>query len=369
MLNNEFPPLGGGTASINLELLDNIKDYEIDLVTSALGNKEEEEKFSEKINIYKVPVNNKNIHHSSNVELIKYSIKGLIKAYRLLRNNDYSLCMAWCGVPAGAMALVLKKIKNIPYIIRVSGPDIPGFENRYNSIYPLLKPILRLVWSNASAVIVKCEHEKDLIKKTKKLENIIVIPNAVNANKFKPAKKDYNSKTFNLLCIARLIKRKGQDRIIKSLTKVDKSVILHLVGTGDELQDYKDLVSTLGLEQRVIFHGYVKREKIFKHYNNAHAFILVSDNEGMTAAGLEAMAAGLPLILSKNSGMNDLYNTENGFLVDKNNNEEITEKISFLNNNRKKAEKMGNSSRDYSLNFSWGKVAKEYQDIFTKIKK
>ena len=369
MLNNEFPPLGGGTASINHQLLKNLDELDVDLVTSALGKKNEESDFSDKIKIYKVPVNNQNIHHSSNVELIKYFTLALLKAFKLNREKNYSLVMAWCGVPAGAMALILKKVKGIPFVVRVSGPDIPGFEERYNNIYPLLKPLLKLIWSNAEAVIVKCKHEEKLISKTKKLDNIIVIPNAVDTKKFKPVKRNSSSKEFNLLCIARLVKRKGQDRIIRSLLKTNEEIILHLVGTGDELQNYKDLVSNLGLEKRVIFHGYIDREKINEHYDNANAFILVSDNEGMTAAGLEAMAAGLPLILSKDSGMNDLYNGENGFLVDKNNDLEITEKIDLLNNERKKTEKMGESSRNYSLKFSWGKVAEEYQSIFKKIKR
>ena len=67
MLNNEFPPLGGGTGTVNLALLQRwarVPALEIDLVTSALGTQFEQEQFAERIRIFKVPVNNRNIHHS-----------------------------------------------------------------------------------------------------------------------------------------------------------------------------------------------------------------------------------------------------------------------------------------------------------------
>jgi phosphatidyl-myo-inositol dimannoside synthase len=64
MLNNEFPPLGGGTGIVNQTLFNYFKDLPdltIDLITSALGKHYEQERFSERITLYKVPVNNRNL--------------------------------------------------------------------------------------------------------------------------------------------------------------------------------------------------------------------------------------------------------------------------------------------------------------------
>ena len=73
MLNNEFPPLGGGTGTVNQAILDNLNDspdLTIDLITSSPENIYESETYSERIAIYKVPVDRYNIHHASNKELI-----------------------------------------------------------------------------------------------------------------------------------------------------------------------------------------------------------------------------------------------------------------------------------------------------------
>ena len=67
MLNNEFPPLGGGTGTVNRALLQRFArapGLEIDLITSALGRQPEQELFAKRIRILKVPVNNRNLHHS-----------------------------------------------------------------------------------------------------------------------------------------------------------------------------------------------------------------------------------------------------------------------------------------------------------------
>ncbi len=80
MLNNEFPPLGGGTGTVNCALLQRfaqVSGMEIDLITSALGKRPEEERFAERIRILKVPVNNQNIHHSTNRELLTYAGRAL----------------------------------------------------------------------------------------------------------------------------------------------------------------------------------------------------------------------------------------------------------------------------------------------------
>ena len=140
MLDNEFPPLGGGMGTVNQALLQFVRvpGLEIDLITSALGKTSEEESFSDKIKLYKVPVRNKNIHHSANRELIEYAIRSLRLALKLHRKNPYDLCFAWSAVPAGAVALALRRIIGLRYILRVCGPDIPGFEQRYQMIHFLI---------------------------------------------------------------------------------------------------------------------------------------------------------------------------------------------------------------------------------------
>ena len=153
MLDNEFPPLGGGMGTANEALLRayaHEPELEIDVITAALGNRLESAQFSPRIRIFKVPVWNSNIHHSTNRELIFYAAQALPVALRLHRAQPYDLCFAWSAVPAGGVALALRWLAGLPYMVWASGPDIPGFEQRYRAIYPLLLPLLRQIWRGAT---------------------------------------------------------------------------------------------------------------------------------------------------------------------------------------------------------------------------
>src|SRR5262245_23169216 len=120
MLNNEFPPLGGGTGTVNHALLSRFAqhpDLEIDLITSALGKQAESERFAHRISIFKVPVQNHNIHHSSNRELLTYAARALPLALKLQHTRHYDLCFAWSAVPAGGLAWALQRLTGLPYLV------------------------------------------------------------------------------------------------------------------------------------------------------------------------------------------------------------------------------------------------------------
>ena len=72
-----------------------------------------------------------------------------------------------------------------------------------------------------------------------------------------------------------------------------------MIGEGDARAAYEQYAQALGMADRVHFAGYVPREEIAAHYAAAHVFVLPSYNEGMSVATLEAMAAGLPVIVTR----------------------------------------------------------------------
>jgi phosphatidyl-myo-inositol dimannoside synthase len=370
MLNNEFPPLGGGTGTVNRALLDrfaNNPELEIDLVTSALGRKAEEEIFSSNIRILKVPVRNRNIHHSSNRELLEYAWRALFTARQLHRARPYQLCMAWSTVPAGVTAAILKTITGLPYIVRVSGPDIPGFERRYGWLYPVLTPLIHQTWKNAEAVVAKCQGEADMIRAVYPPALITLIPNGVDLKAFTPADLSHLQNPLRLLCVARLIERKGQRHLIEAvrcLTDQGIEVCLELVGTGDALKNYQDYVHNLDLETRVQFTGYIPREEIASVYARAHIFVLPSYNEGMSVATLEAMAAGLPIVMTRTGGTTELVDEgTNGFSYDKEDISMLVSHLHYMANNRSVLNEMGKASRRIAEQYSWENASRSYEEL------
>jgi len=371
MLNNEFPPLGGGTGTVNqaiLERLARTPSLEIDLITSALGHQFEQTPFAERIRLFKVPVANRNIHHSSNRELLTYGARALRLALRLQHQRRYDFCFAWSALPAGAVALALRRLTGLRYMLRVCGPDIPGFEQRYGWLYPALTPLIRATWHGSETVIAKCEREADMIRTVDRRVPIKLVPNGVDGMAFQPGPPIPDEGPLRLLCVARLIERKGQQHLIEAVKRLSDEgldVTLGLVGTGDAQTANEAQARSLGVAERVSFVGYIPREQIAAHYAEAHVFVLASYNEGMSVATLEAMAAGLPLVVTRTGGTVELVEEgANGFTFDWGDVDALSTHLRRLATDRALARRMGAASRERSLRFTWDSVADEFRLLF-----
>ena len=373
MLNNEFPPLGGGTGTVNraiLTRLAGVPGLEIDLVTAALGRRTEREQFAGNVRLFKVPVNNQNLHHSSNRELLTYAALALPAALRLHRANPYDLIFAWSAVPAGGVALALHRLIGLPYILRVCGPDIPGFERRYGALYPILTPTIKAIWHGASKLVAKCQGEADMMLAVKPGLQIELVPNGVALDAF-PAAPIADGGPLRVLCVARLIERKGQQHLIEAVRRLRAeglAVQLELIGEGDARQANEELARHLGVAAWVTFAGYVPREQIAARYAAAHVFVLPSYNEGMSVATLEAMAAGLPTLVTRTGGAEELVaEGVTGEIFNWADVDSLTAHLRRLANDRALARQMGAAARTHAQRFTWETAATRYLALFHEL--
>jgi phosphatidyl-myo-inositol dimannoside synthase len=374
MLDNEFPPLGGGMGTVNRALLERYasnRELEIDLITSALGARWECEQFADRITIIKVPVWNRNIHHSTSRELLMYAMEALTQSMKRHRAQPYDFCFAWSTVPAGAVALALYRLVTLPYAVWVSGPDIPGFERRYRVVYPFLSPIIARVWRKANYVVAKCAGEIEMIHALDSAVNVRFIPNGVDLAVFQPGPAIPDDGPLHVVCVARLIDRKGQHQLIKAVKRLTDSgtdVVLSLIGTGDSQRDYEDQARRLGIEDRIRFVGYVPREEINAYYNSAHVFALPSYNEGMSLAALEAMAAGLPLVVTRTGGTAELVEEGvNGYSFNWADIDALTNHLRMFAKDRALARRMGAASHARAISFSWEVIADQFLEMFQQM--
>jgi glycosyltransferase involved in cell wall biosynthesis len=368
MLDNEFPPLGGGTGVVNYHLLKELAGYPdlaIDLVTSSrTRDRYEIERFAEHITIYKVPVDNHNIHHSSNPELLRYAWRGLNISRRLLNQHRYDLSFAFAGVPAGVISYALYRRTGLPYIVSLQGPDVPGFEARYNYLYPFLKPLLRVVWRRAAAVTaISGEHQR-LAKLTTPELAIPIIYNGVETDVFYPL--NARDSAINLLCVGRLIERKGQQHLLRAFAELRKQLpnrplLLTLVGTGDADAALKQQARDLGIADQVMFRGFVARADMPEVYRQASIFVLPSQSEGMSIALLEALASGLPVIVTDTGGTEELVTSgENGLVVDWADVAGLVLALRRLIEDSVLRDRMGAASRAVAVRCSWQEITKQY---------
>lgn len=107
-----------------------------------------------------------------------------------------------------------------------------------------------------------------------------------------------------ILSAGELIERKNHEAIIKALAKVgDPDIYYAIAGKGPLKESLQDLAQRLGVGDRVLFLGF--RTDVFELYHAADISAFPSQIEGLGLAGVEAMAAGVPLISSNVHGILD----------------------------------------------------------------
>lgn len=371
MINNEFPPLGGGTATANWMLFRELAkrpEVRIDLVTAAAGNLREETAFSDNIRLIRLPAGIRDIHHAGARELLTFAFRARREAARLHRADPYDAALAWHAVPAGLPLLPLRWFHKLPFLVRVGGADIPGFEKRYDRIYPFLKPVLKAVWRASGGIIVKSEGERDMLRKTLPALNPVIIPNGVDTAMFQPPEEPRPvSGPLRVLCVARLIARKGQDQLIRAvagLAAEGVDVELLLAGGGDARAEYEDLGRRLGVTDRVRFLGEVDRADLPALYRRAGLFAMTSYNEGMSNAMLEAMASGLPVLVSRTAGTAEIVDEGvNGWTVGWREDHALLDLLRRAATDRRALPAMGAAAREKVSRFTWAAAAERYLDL------
>lgn len=356
MLNYEYPPIGGGAANANRYLLRELskKGVEVDLVTSSKGGYREENLY-ENVRIFRVDVDKEELHHWRQIELAKYTVKGLFKSWSLKRENDYDIIHAWSGVPCGFMAKLLRQ----KYIVALRGSDVPGYSSRFSWHYKLLEPFIKSVWRSSEQVIPNSKGLKQLAKKTADL-SMEVIPNGVDIDQFSPGKSQEGD--LKVLTVARLVERKRIQDAIKALEGLEAELVV--VGEGPERDKLERLSESIDVREKVEFKGHVDHSDIDDLYSSADVFLLPSMNEGMSNTVLEAMASGLPIIVTDTGGTEELVE-ENGFLIDKKSPKDITVAIECYRENQDILERHGKASRSIAEEMSWEKTSDRYLEIYT----
>jgi phosphatidyl-myo-inositol dimannoside synthase len=199
---------------------------------------------------------------------------------------------------------------------------------------------------------------------------VSLVANGVDSAAFHPSSVP-DGGPLRLICVARLIERKGQHYLIEAVRQLlaeGIAITLDLVGTGDAHNRLQAQVAAAKIAEYVHFSGYVPREAIAAHYSGAHVFVLPSYNEGMSVATLEALAAGLPLVVTRTGGTAELVaEGVNGLTFDWADVESLLAHLRRLAADRGLARQMGAASRARAELFSWEAAAALYLKLFDKL--
>lgn len=155
----------------------------------------------------------------------------------------------------------------------------------------------RLIYNRADLVLTPSLAMKKVLKKQGITSPIEVLSNGIDFEFFK-SKTDYTIKN-RILYIGRLGYEKSVDHVIKSFViaaKKNKDIKLEIYGGGPAKLSLETLVKELGMQDRIIFHGFYDINKLSKHLHEFDFFMTASAIETQGIVILEAMASGLPVL-------------------------------------------------------------------------
>jgi len=224
--------------------------------------------------------------------------------------------------------LIASKLFRLPYSVKVPG-DIVWERAKNKSIttksvedfqseklgwkYRIFRSLNSRCLRDAQAVIVPSEQLFRLcaIWGVPK-HRIHLVHNSVFTDFFIPIEQP---KEFDVLTVARLVKWKGIDEIIKICSKNDLKMLI--VGDGPEMANLKNIAKEVGA--RVKFVGDTDQKDLVEYYNQSRCFVLNSSFEASSYSLIEAMSCSLPVIASRNTGSAEVItHRQDGLLIDKN---------------------------------------------------
>lgn len=172
---------------------------------------------------------------------------------------------------------------------------------------------------------------------------------------------------FLLISVGELNTNKNNSVIISAMEKLkNKNVYYILCGVGEKESDLKEQANKAGLFKNICFLGY--RNDVKELYEAADCFVMPSFREGLSRSVMEAMASGLPCVVSDIRGNADLItNNKGGSLCEPSNSEEFAEAIDFLCKNKPLCSEMSQFNKTKIRDFDISVAEKAIRSIYAEV--
>jgi glycosyltransferase involved in cell wall biosynthesis len=327
----------------NLHIIDHVGMGGAQTILKSIFEKEKNNKniiyYALRNNNIKVDINHQNINYYKSYS--KFNIGSFFELRKIIANQNVDILH--CHLAKSMIFGYILKIfffKNIKLIFHEHGRI---FENLtwYNYFIKISQNKVNLYIAVSNATKIK------LSKKASISENKIkVLYNFVDLENFNPQilqnydrnkqreKIGFGKDDFVVGFAGRLVKRKGWEEYLKSAKILlnETKIKFLIVGDGPDKQDMINLINKLGLENNVLYIGFVTDIRAF--YSMIDCFVMPSHWEPSPMIFYEVEALGVPLICADAISVNELAREkENALLFEPKNEIDLAEKISLFYSN------------------------------------
>lgn len=282
---------------------------------------------------------------------------------RVMKNKKVDVLHAHSFFPAGIAARELGEKYNIPVVVTEHSTtfikDWLGLADAYDYVKPTF---------DAVKSVCVTDYFCDLLYEKYKLEKRPVMIGNVLSPVFKysaPVKND----TFTFAMCARLMEKKRVNHVVSAVSILKDrgiDVRVNIIGGGPMEDALKSQARDLSVDDRIVFHGNVSREDVYRLVCESDALVHASVMETFGVVYIEAFAAGRPVVSAKNGGACELINDDNGILCEPDDPTALADAMSEMINNyfRFDTKKI---SDIIVIKYSEESIGKQYLELYNSL--
>lgn len=268
--------------------------------------------------------------------------------------------------PPGYAVAAYARLAKVPWVVRPIGFDIlPDEPLRAN---PVIERRIAKTLCSASRVIAQSLELEELARGLGVASECIVrIPNAVESFALPraPAAEPL------VAALGILHRKKGFDVLLDAFARVRASVPkakLVIAGDGEERAALARRVAELGLDASVSLPGLLRGDEKAQLLASAWLFVSSARREPFSNANLEALAAGLPLVVTAVGGNREIVGErENGLLVPPDDAKALAHALVELLGDAAARERFGRASAARAETYSWDGIVTRYEAVYREL--
>lgn len=337
--------------------------HEVDVITMAYQDLPRTETV-DGANIHRVPCLRKSVDISQPIELASYMFRALPAALRLGRSESFDIIHCHFILPDGLVGLWASRKLGIPMAVTAHGSDVPGYNpDRFKMLHRIIAPVWRIAVRAIDRIICPSKYLERLILKHEPAATTVSIPNGLDLDKFDATKERKRS----ILVVTRMLERKGVQDVLRALAGTNLGFEINIVGTGPYLDTLVELAGKLDVDAR--FHGWLDNEsaELKELFETSAIFVFPSHAENFPLVLLEAMAAGLAIITTNQTGCCEVVD-DAAIQVTPGDDRAILHAIELLAADEDERSRLGMAARKRLDDlFSWPAVAQRYIGAFEEL--
>jgi phosphatidylinositol alpha-1,6-mannosyltransferase len=302
----------------------------------------------------------------------------LRRARDVARANHCESVWFGAAAPLGLLAPALRRDPGIRQVVASTHGHEVGWAK-----LPAAKQLLARIGAGCDTVTYLGDYTLQRLRKAcGPRTNFEHLPSGVDSQLFSPAADGAMVRRRHglmdrpvIVCVSRLVARKGQDVLIRALPQIQRAVpgvALLIVGGGPHRQQLESMVREAQLERDVIFTGSVPFEELPAHYAAGDVFAMPCRSrlrglevEGLGIVYLEANACGLAVVAGDSGGAPDaVIEGKTGHVVDGRDGGAVADQLIGLLSDDERRRVMGAAGREWVVReWQWSKLGARLHEL------